>query len=145
MVCGVWCMVYGVGCMVCDVSAMWHVVRLLTTQCWSCYACCCACQHLATVPEVCGCAVQLVEKAFTFPGSTELPIATFEAWQKLCDAFSACGQLSRRHQLLLNPVTYAIKNDKRPAVHQVCGSVVHLVLPLHRHSASHLYSTHAAF
>ena len=60
-----------------------------------------------------------MERTFTFLGNAGLPKATFSAWQKLAGVLSACGQLHRRHQLLLNPVTHALKTDKRPAVHQV--------------------------
>jgi len=67
--------------------------------------------------------VQLVEKLFTHTSSIRLPVATFAAWQKLCDAFATCGQLSKRQPLLLNPITFALKSDRRPAVHQVCCPV----------------------
>ena len=65
--------------------------------------------------------VQLVERTFTFPDDLALPTATFDAWRKLADALSACGQLSRRQQLLLNPITHAFKSDKRHTVHQVAS------------------------
>lgn len=63
--------------------------------------------------------VQLVERTFTFLGDSGLPKATFNAWQKLADVLSACGQMHRRYQLLLNPVTHALKTDKRHEVHEV--------------------------
>lgn len=72
--------------------------------------------------------VQLVEKPFTHTSSTRLPVATFAAWQKLCDAFATCGQLSKRQPLLLNPITFALKSDRRPAVHQVSCPVTHTPL-----------------
>ncbi|KAL0042896.1 hypothetical protein WJX79_003013 [Trebouxia sp. C0005] len=62
--------------------------------------------------------LKLMEKLFTHTSSTRLPVATFAAWQKLCDAFATCGQLSKRQPLLLNPITFALKSDRRPAVHQ---------------------------
>jgi len=69
-----------------------------------------------------------MEKLFTHTSSTRLPAATFGAWQKLCDAFATCGQLSKRQPLLLNPITFALKSDRRPAVHQVCCPVTHTPL-----------------
>lgn len=95
---------------------------------WSCNIACCD-ARLATLVLTCIShyaeitpatdALQLLERTFTFPGHAGLPKATFDAWQKLADALSGCAQLGRRHQLLLNPITHALKSDKRPAVHQV--------------------------
>ena len=71
------------------------------------------------------CALQLVEKTFTYLGSNRLPVTTFASWQHLCDAFSSCGQLGKRHVLLLNPVTHCFRTDKRPAVHQARPAHLH--------------------
>ena len=65
------------------------------------------------------CSVQLLEKTFTYDGQSALPEATFAAWQKLTEVVHACGQLQRRSQLLLNPITFALNSDKRPEVHLV--------------------------
>ena len=82
------------------------------------------CLHKSAIAEAISPAAQLVERTFTFPGDACLPKATFDAWKKLADTFSVCGQLSRRQQLLLNPVTHAFKSDKRPSVHQVASDVM---------------------
>lgn len=63
--------------------------------------------------------LQLLERTFTCSGSTALPEATFAAWSQLSEVLHACGQVGRRSQLLLNPITFAINSDKRCSVHQV--------------------------
>ncbi|KAL0048469.1 hypothetical protein WJX82_004043 [Trebouxia sp. C0006] len=85
---------------------------------WGCYVELLGCEFLRRDPPVGPPMLKLVEKLFTHTSSTRLPVATFAAWQKLCDAFATCGQLSKRQPLLLNPITFGLKSDRRPAVHQ---------------------------
>ncbi|KAL0020037.1 hypothetical protein WJX77_006418 [Trebouxia sp. C0004] len=112
---------------------------------WGCFVELLGGEFLRRDPPVGPPMLKLLEKLFTHTSSTRLPVATFAAWQKLCDAFATCGQLSKRQPLLLNPITFALKSDRRPAVHQAAMATwKHMVAQASKASTTEFTSSGAA-
>ena len=75
----------------------------------------------ASAANICvDCAVQILQHTFSYSGSTALPIASFRAWQTLCDVVHKSGSLQQQHGVVLHPILQAFKVDRRSDVHKVC-------------------------